>query len=415
MASWVWKKLRTSVLTHKSLKYQIVDDPYVVTTAWVIKLFVVGYLIYSLFWQFVYFKFEVPFGYTNIYATGYSSSNAVPDGMCDGLPQYDFVYDSTWVYNNNRCREFTYGEVMRKLEDGGFYIQTYTQDTRGIYEDCKDDVLGCRNVTMEYGNFFVPFVDDIVIYVDHGYDAVGRDVQGNNPEGVLQNHKNDKIKDFDEGESLRFTLTELLNAAGIDSLDALNSAGAVAESVGSPTYRMTGLTIELLISYSNKYKNNGKEIKCKASVQKIPLGWSGLGASTDYTNFEPNADKTAYSFRTVEEYSYGVKIQVKAAGEIGSFDIYYLLAIISQFIVYMGVAALFGEMVAHNFLGDKSLDLFQDQHDFHHAKNKPLVISNSLKRRQGLQDNAGESADKEHEEAMSTSLFKDDGVEDAEV
>ena len=125
MASWIWKKLRTSVLTHKSLKYQIVDDPYVVTTAWVIKLFVVGYLIYSLFWQFVYFKFEVPFGYTNIYATGYSSSNAVPDGMCDGLPQYDFVYDSTWVYNNNRCREFTYGEVMRKLEDGGFYIQTY--------------------------------------------------------------------------------------------------------------------------------------------------------------------------------------------------------------------------------------------------------------------------------------------------
>ena len=98
MASWLWKQLRTSVLIHKSVKFQIIDDPRVVVVAWLIKIGVVVYVSWALFFQFKYFKIEAPLGYTNIYATGFSKENAVPAGLCDGLPEYDFVYDELWSY-----------------------------------------------------------------------------------------------------------------------------------------------------------------------------------------------------------------------------------------------------------------------------------------------------------------------------
>ena len=173
MASWLWKQLRTSVLIHKSVKFQIIDDPRVVVVAWLIKIGVVVYVSWALFFQFKYFKLEVPLGYTNIYATGFSKENAVPAGLCDGLPEYDFVYDELWSYLDNRCRPFTYGEVIRKLEGGGIYIQTYSQNSGfSKYSDCFDDGVGCRNETRTVGNFFVPHVDAVQLHVEHGYDAV---------------------------------------------------------------------------------------------------------------------------------------------------------------------------------------------------------------------------------------------------
>ena len=59
MASWLWKQLRTSVLIHKSVKFQIIDDPRVVVVAWLIKIGVVVYVSWALFFQFKYFKLEV--------------------------------------------------------------------------------------------------------------------------------------------------------------------------------------------------------------------------------------------------------------------------------------------------------------------------------------------------------------------
>ena len=41
-------------------------------------------------------------------------------------------------------------EVSRKLESGGFYIQTYVQDTVSTYEDCGEDLLGCRTKTTDW-------------------------------------------------------------------------------------------------------------------------------------------------------------------------------------------------------------------------------------------------------------------------
>ena len=155
---------------------------------------------------------------------------------------------------------------------------------------------------------------------------------------------------------------------------------------------MTGLTIELQIAYTNKIKLDGTEVRASISVQKAPISWSGLGGATDYTSYVPGADGATMS--TLETYSYGVKLVVSAAGSIGRFDIWSFFAIVSQFIVYrgraalaparkntesdahgfelgrrryLGISSLCGEWVAYSFLGEKSNKLYHDQRDYRHC------------------------------------------------
>ena len=132
------------------------------------------YFLINIFGNFGYMKLETPFGSTNMWAGGYDASNDA--GLCSRLADYDFKYSDAWTYYDNKCRQFTYGEVMRKLEDGGFYIQTYVSDTVSTYTDCAEDGAGCRNVSSVSTNYFVPGVENIQVSVEHGFTAVQRGV-----------------------------------------------------------------------------------------------------------------------------------------------------------------------------------------------------------------------------------------------
>ena len=358
----VWKKARTTVLVHKSPKLQMIDDPRVVITQYVVSAVVIVYFLFNIFQNFGYWKLETPYGSTNMWAGGYDASNDA--GLCSRLANYDFMYSPTWTYYDNKCRQFTYGEVMRKLEDGGFYIQTYVQDEVSTYTDCGDSATGCQNVSTVKTNYFVPGVDDIEISVEHGFTAVQRGVSKLMPKTTVWKKSGDwegKQDDdaevsFNEKKPFAMTLKELLKLAGIDSIDAPNHAGAVAGSVGVPKYRMTGMVIELQIDYTNKIPGyyEGSEYVARASIAKAPIGWAGLGGATDFTaHATPSAGNADGSFETYESYSYGVKIVVAATGEIGHFDFFFLMAVVTQLLVYWGLGVIAAEFVASSLLGEK--------------------------------------------------------------
>ena len=81
-----------------------------------------------------------------MWAQGYSGgdASAMPAGMCGGGAAYDFVYDASWSYLDNRCRPFAYGEVVRKKDDG-VYIQTYTTDGFVAQAGCSVDAASCAS------------------------------------------------------------------------------------------------------------------------------------------------------------------------------------------------------------------------------------------------------------------------------
>ena len=383
----VWKKARTTVLVHKSPKLQMIDDPKVVATQYVVSAVVIVYFLVNIFGNFGYMKLETPFGSTNMWAGGYDFANDA--GLCEPsrLEGYDYVWASpNWEYKNNKCRQFSQWEIERKLEDGGFYIQTYVhKDTVWKHENCADDATGCRYANKTTENYFVPGVENIQVSVEHGFTAVQRGKSKLMPKTTVWKKtkgKPDYTKDgateddaeykVSEDKPFAMTLQEMLELAGVNSLDDPNyAAGGEA---GVATYRMTGMVLELQIDYTNKITGqyDGNEYIARATVSKAPLGWAGLGGNSDYMAYtRPSPGQADGSYETRETYSHGVKIVVKATGEIGHFDFFFLMGVVTQLLVYWGLGVIAAEFVASSLLGEKSVDYVDDQRDYTHCVNHP--------------------------------------------
>ena len=247
------------LLVHKSPKLQMIDDPKVVITQYAVSAVVIIYFLFNIFQNFGYMKLETPYGSTNMWAGGYDASNDA--GLCLAAGNYDFTYSDAWTYYDNKCRQFTYGEDRAQARGRRF-----------LYTDLRPghrvDVHGLRrrrdrlpNVsTVKTENYFVPGVENIEISVEHGFTAVQRGVSKLMPKTTVWKKSgdwegkqdDDDEESFNEKKPFAMTLKEMLKLAGVDSIDAPNHAGAVAGSVGVPTYRMTGMVIELQIDYTNK-------------------------------------------------------------------------------------------------------------------------------------------------------------------
>ena len=62
---------------------------------------------------------------------------------------------------------------------------------------------------------------------------------------------------------------------------------------------------------------------------------------------------------------------MKATGEIGHFNFFFLMAVVTQLLVYWGLGVIAAEFVASSLLGEKSVDYVDDQRDYSHCVNHP--------------------------------------------
>ena len=167
----------------------------------------------------------------------------------------------------------------------------------------------------------------------------------------------------EEGENIQLSLRDLLKYSGLDSLEARNKQATGAAS--SPTYRQSGLVIEIQINYDNRRYLDGRKVRAEATVKyRDGIGWSSFGPQMHH--FERSDDRTA-----TEYYHYGVRVVVVPTGGIGHFDLYLFMGVIAQFLVYLAVASLAADFVANWLLGDRSIDLKYKQFDFELTHNKP--------------------------------------------
>ena len=88
----------------RALADVIIDDVRVVTVSIALKLLVVVYIVYSIFWLKNFMAIETPIGVSNVWAGGFASGDTsmLPKGMCNASSRFDFVYDSAWAYRDNR-------------------------------------------------------------------------------------------------------------------------------------------------------------------------------------------------------------------------------------------------------------------------------------------------------------------------
>lgn len=336
------------------VKFVVIRDKRAVAVKYFVVLAVLAYAIHQMFGpRRAYMAKEAPLGYFNTWAEGWDPTQ-VPDGLCDGSEEWDFRYDDYWVYRNNRCRVFSRGEVLRKLESGaGVYVQTYVQHSSVNASGCRDDGSSCAETTRTTRNYFVPGVDDITLGIDHGFRTNSlRTVR--NPETTLLDADGAELRRFGPGPPVLTSLGELLRAAGVDSLDAENHAGRVNASIGTPKYRMTGLRLQIIISYSNLHTLGGAEVVATMRALAGSTGWNGMGGEVDYVSSAGGPPGENYTVELHDRYSYGVLIKLSAQGQIGEPDLLTFFIAFASVLVYLSIAQVCADIVAEFLLGDLS-------------------------------------------------------------
>ena len=63
----------------------------------------------------------------------------------------------------------------------------------------------------------------------------------------------------------------------LDSLEARNKQ-AQGTATGPPTYRQSGVVIEIQINYDNRRRLDGRKVQSEATVKYHDIGWSSFGA-----------------------------------------------------------------------------------------------------------------------------------------
>lgn len=401
-------------LRHKSVKFVIIDDARVIGASACVMLAVVVYTIFGIFVQKEYMAIETPFGFSNMWGSGYDSHGWAPANLCNESSRYDFEYDATWTYFGNQCREFGYGEVIRKLESGGLYIQTYTQDSRVAKQGCVDDARGCAGTRSTSANYFVPGVDGIMLGFSHTYSTPGvlaRVRSEQNVETEILDTHGRTIKHVAAGVPVSLSLADLLQAAGIDGLDDANTAGTVADSVGVPAYRMTGATLDMQVIYSNLDSFTGETTKATLRVSKAKVGWSGLGAETDFVDLttagDDAADYARYNMTFIEKYSYGIKVTVSFGGNIGEPDFFALMSVLAKTAALIAAAPFVADFVAQYLLGKDSSEYYTAKNDYDHTK----AIQNPYEGGDKTTETTGSAGQNEDHDARVASEQKDNRAE----
>ena len=304
--------------------------------------------------------------------------------FCDNT-DYDFVYSDNWDYTGNSCRDFSYGEIIKKNTDyKGLFITTYVTETwynRNIPSDSLTGEVGSMLNTTSvatHKNFFVPGVEDIVITVQA--ERLNTNVDGclgekcrKTIETVIEasDEANTKLitskrkwttAELEEGKLPNLPLSDWLALAGVTDLDAYNTGdlGSSAASLtppltdaqkGQPSYRLTGVQINVEATYSNNgvrvTKNevlllslitrrlspnarptqpgkngdanlDGSLVKCVYKVLSAKGKWSALGPDVGGVGGSLYGSNFPYDF--VDSYKYGISFQVEVTGQLGRFD-----------------------------------------------------------------------------------------------
>jgi hypothetical protein len=78
------------------------------------------------------------------------------------------------------------------------------------------------------------------------------------------------------------------------------------------------------VIYSNLGSFTGETTKATLRVSKAKVGWSGLGAETDFVDLstagDDGADDARYNMTFIEKYSYGIKVALNTRVYTHSID-----------------------------------------------------------------------------------------------
>ncbi len=342
------------------------------------------FILYDLFTKELYFKTEIPSGYTTMWAeTGelydlQSNASIEKPDFCDNV-NHNYIYSLPyWDYRNNSCINLHYSEMYQKGENEIFF-QTYFTENKIILKDCDHfnytnndcliiDRLDGQCFCQNYKNFYSVGVEGMRLVFNHLYtttfesgsniDSNGnikpiktivKDVDGKTR---LTFNKNDNI-DISIGQWLALIKTDLDDFN--TGVKATEPGDYIPSNIEYPRYRMSGLEIILKVNFYNMKKmSNFDDTICVIEVV-TNKGWSSKGSKINYINYPDLLEGSANQENIyVDRYRYGIKFKFIVSGLMGKFDWYMLITHLVSIIVLTGVARSVLSYIVMYLLGKKS-------------------------------------------------------------
>ena len=341
------------------------------------------FILYDLFTKQLYFKTEVPSGYTTMWAEVNDLYNIQRNTTvktpkyCDNK-DYDYIYSLPyWDYRNSSCINLHYSEMYEKGENE-FFFQTYFTENKIILQDCDHfnytdsecqimDRLDGQCFCQNYKNFYSIGVEGMQLAFNHLYSTSFESGSNLNTSSnirpiktIINNHDKTKSLEFKKGENIVISIKDWLELSGIDLEDYNKDVkvSVIDENIKNntyPIYRITGLEIILNVNYYNiKDLSTFDEAVCIIDVV-TNKGWASKGSNINYINY-PNLidgnknEKNVY----VDRYRFGIKFKIIVSGLMGKFDFYMLINHLVSVIVLTGTARSVVSFIIMYFLGRKS-------------------------------------------------------------
>lgn len=355
----------------------------------VVQLCVLGVILYDLFKKQLYFKTEIPSGYTtmwaevnDLYNIQRNATKTIPT-YCDN-EDYNYIYSLPyWDYRNNSCINLHYSEMYEKGENEIFF-QSFFTENKIILQDCDhfeyyNDTKNCKIIDrldgqcfcQNYKNFYSIGVEGMYLAFNHLYTTSfesGSNIDSNTEirpiKTIIKNYKKEDALIFNKGDNIMISIKDWLTLSGID-LDDYNKGVKMSEKGDNiknatyPRYRMSGLEIILKVNYYNiKDYSDFDEPVCIIDVV-TNKGWASKGSKINYINY-PNLINGAKNETNIyiDRYRYGIKFKFIVSGLMGQFDWYMLISHLVSVIVLTGTARTAVSFFIMYFLGNKS-ELFK--------------------------------------------------------
>jgi hypothetical protein len=349
-----------------------------------IQVCLFSFIMYDLFDKQLYYKTEIPSGYTTMWAESNDLYNIQTNAtlktpeFCDN-PEHNYIYSLPyWNYCNNSCINLHYSEMYEKGENEIFF-QTYFTENKIILQDCNHfnysanecqiiDRLDGQCFCQNYRNFYSVGVEGMQLVFNHLYTTSfesGSNIKSNGDikpiKTIIKNVNGKTSRIFEKDENIMITIGEWLELSDIN-LDDMNygvkkteEGELIIPGNDYPRYRMTGLEIILKVNFYNvKTFSNFDDTTCIIQIV-TNKGWASKGSKLNYITypdlFEGSAnEKNIY----IDRYRYGIKFKFIVSGLMGEFNLYMLITHLVSVVVLTGVARTVLSYVVMYLMKEKS-------------------------------------------------------------
>ena len=371
----------TEAFTYRTTKLVKTNDRFLVTLHFIFMSLIATFALVSILLSHNYMLFELPSMYVTTahkkwgqmpFTVNVSLSQAVEEAT--GAAQESYCKDSGYVEWQRDGKEYkdafmastkcvarmSPAEYIWTFDSGnGFSVGTYVEIESKPTTCTSNEWTACTTAGGTTYSYFIAAADMLNFGMEVRYQT--RVGALKSADKVVVNGREYEVTSRSEVPQVSFQ--DLLQVTGINSLDEENPAmiGDRGSVTGLP-YRLSGLRINMKVTFANTYFNAPLKTTSTATLtgEPVPSNHYNSKTTVQYLRHATASNTVHYEMEKVFYTWAMTTISFVPSGQIGTFDFFALALAVTNAFVLIGMATTIvdfvGVMSSETFLDDKYED-----------------------------------------------------------